>query len=234
MSVEPETRVRPSNQRWQEIERLLDLALERPADERRAFLEQACPDDPALLEEVNRLLRSCERPEAWLDGQAPPTRRRWWAKPRRAEAHRSGPGSARTASSARRATAGWARSTSPSATSRTAAARRAQAGPRRPRAGRPPGAPLRRGAADPRLARAPPHRPAARRRHDARRPALVRHGVRRGRAHRPLLRATPAAARGAARAVPRRCATRCSTPTRTWSSTATSSPRTSWSRPTGR
>ncbi len=71
MSVEPETRVRPSNERWKEIERLLDLALEQPADERRAFLEQACPDDPALLEEVNRLLRSCERPEAWLDGQAP-------------------------------------------------------------------------------------------------------------------------------------------------------------------
>ena len=71
MSVEPETRVSPSDRRWNEIERLLDLALERPADERRAFLEQACPDDPALLEEVNRLLRSCERAEAWLDGQAP-------------------------------------------------------------------------------------------------------------------------------------------------------------------
>jgi serine/threonine-protein kinase len=71
MSVEPETWVRPSNQRWNEIERLLDLALEQPADERRAFLEQACAGDMALLEEVSRLLRSCERPEAWLDGQAP-------------------------------------------------------------------------------------------------------------------------------------------------------------------
>ncbi len=53
------------------VERLLDLALERPVDERRAFLELACAGDMALLEEVSRLLRSCERPEAWLDGQAP-------------------------------------------------------------------------------------------------------------------------------------------------------------------
>ena len=71
MSVDPETRASPSGQRWAEIERLLDLALERPVDERWAFLEQACADDPAMREEVNRLLRSCERPEAWLDGQAP-------------------------------------------------------------------------------------------------------------------------------------------------------------------
>jgi tetratricopeptide (TPR) repeat protein len=60
-----------SKERWAEIERLLDLVLERPPDERAALVEQACADDPALREEVNRLLRSCERPEAWLDGEAP-------------------------------------------------------------------------------------------------------------------------------------------------------------------
>ena len=71
MSPGPEVRPSPSGQRWGEIERLLDLALERPLDERGAFLERACAGDPALLEEVSRLLRSSERAEAWLDGQAP-------------------------------------------------------------------------------------------------------------------------------------------------------------------
>jgi serine/threonine-protein kinase len=71
VSGQTDVRTSPSHQRWAEIERLLDLALERPVDARQAILEQACADDPSLLEEVIRLLRSCERPEAWLDGQAP-------------------------------------------------------------------------------------------------------------------------------------------------------------------
>ena len=233
MSVEPETRASPSSQRWAEIERLLDLALERPADERRAFLERACAGDMALLEEVSRLLRSCERPEAWLDGQAPS-----YAAPLVDEAEESAttegdpgrPLSHRGRGGARRDGHGLSRR----ARRAVPPARRAQAGPRRSLAGRPPGASLRRGAADPRLARAPPHRPAAGRRHHARGAPLVRPGIRGRAPHRPLRRAAPAADRGSAASCSSRCATRCSTPTRTWWSTATSSRATSWSRPAGR
>ena len=71
MSEDPEVRADPTGERWTEVERLLDLALERPLEERHAFLEEACPGDAALREYVERLLDSCERPEAWLDGQAP-------------------------------------------------------------------------------------------------------------------------------------------------------------------
>ena len=71
MSQEPGLRSYPSGERWAEIERLLDLALECPPDERHTFLEEACSGDAPLREYVERLLASCERPEAWLDGQAP-------------------------------------------------------------------------------------------------------------------------------------------------------------------
>ena len=234
MIDEPETRVRPSNQRWKEIERLLDLALERPADERRSFLEQACTDDPALLEEVNRLLRSCERPEAWLDGQAPIMRRLWWAKPRRARPPK-GSGSAPTGSSARRGAAAWAPCISPSATT-TQFRKRVALKLMRARPGTDEHlvAPLHRGAADPRLARAPRHRPPARRR-----------------------RARRTGCPGSPWSTSRACRSTASATTRRLtidarlelflqvcdavqyahqhlSSTATSSRRTSWSRPTAR
>ena len=54
-------------------------------------------------------------------------------------------------------------------------------------------APLSQRAADPRRLRSPEHRATARRRHDRRRPAVLRHGVRRGAADRRVLR--PASAR---------------------------------------
>jgi tetratricopeptide (TPR) repeat protein len=66
-----EFRSYPSSQRWAEIEHLLDLALEYPPDRRHAFLEEACSGDAPLQQYVERLLASCEQPEAWLDGQAP-------------------------------------------------------------------------------------------------------------------------------------------------------------------
>ncbi len=71
MSQEPEFRSYPSGERWAEIERLLDLALECPPDKRHAFVEEACAADAPLRDYVERLLASCEQPEAWLDGQAP-------------------------------------------------------------------------------------------------------------------------------------------------------------------
>jgi len=42
--------------RWQQIERLYNGALERSATEREAFLAQACGDDDALRQEVRSLL----------------------------------------------------------------------------------------------------------------------------------------------------------------------------------
>src|SRR5262245_12022346 len=44
-------------QRWQQIETLYHAALERPPDERAAFLADACADDSGLLREVEALLR---------------------------------------------------------------------------------------------------------------------------------------------------------------------------------
>jgi serine/threonine-protein kinase len=60
-----------SADRWTEIEGLLDLALELPPEERSGFLARACGEDAALRNRVQRLLDSCERPDGWLDGQAP-------------------------------------------------------------------------------------------------------------------------------------------------------------------
>ncbi|HEX2250310.1 MAG TPA: protein kinase [Gemmatimonadales bacterium] len=53
-------------ERWQEVESLLDAALDLEPDRRAAFLNAACDSDPALRAEVERLLRSCERAEGLL------------------------------------------------------------------------------------------------------------------------------------------------------------------------
>src|SRR5262249_40104154 len=44
-------------QRWQQIETLYHAALERPPDERAAFLADACADDSGLVRAVEELLR---------------------------------------------------------------------------------------------------------------------------------------------------------------------------------
>ncbi|MEO5925130.1 MAG: protein kinase [Bryobacteraceae bacterium] len=46
-----------SPDRWRRIEELYHAAAARPAHEHRVFLEQACPSDPALREEVASLLQ---------------------------------------------------------------------------------------------------------------------------------------------------------------------------------
>ena len=188
MSVEPETRVSPAVSVGRKSSACSTSPWSGLVDERRAFLERACAGDMALLEEVSRLLRSCERPEAWLDGQAPS-----YAAPLVNEAEKSTttkrPRSAPTASCARRGAAAWAWSISPSATTAQFHQRVALKLVRRGTGtSDAPDASLPRRAADPRLARASRHRAAARRRRHARRPALLRHGVRRRHADRPLLR----------------------------------------------
>jgi serine/threonine-protein kinase len=59
--------------RWQEVKRITADALERPEQERVAFLEQACTD-PDLRSQVEELLRSCQQAddaEGFLSQSAP-------------------------------------------------------------------------------------------------------------------------------------------------------------------
>jgi eukaryotic-like serine/threonine-protein kinase len=53
---------------WRKATDLFDAALERPAEERRAFLESACLDDSALLSEASRLLAEFEKAGDFLEG----------------------------------------------------------------------------------------------------------------------------------------------------------------------
>ena len=52
--------------RWQEIDRLLDAALERAPGERAAFLAAACQDDEALRREVESLLAAHAQADGFL------------------------------------------------------------------------------------------------------------------------------------------------------------------------
>ncbi len=46
----------PSSERWKEIEEIFHLALDRPEEERRAWLDQRCGDDAELRQEIESLL----------------------------------------------------------------------------------------------------------------------------------------------------------------------------------
>jgi eukaryotic-like serine/threonine-protein kinase len=56
--------------RWKQIDRLLQAALERPAAERDAFLAEACAGDEALEREVRSLLSSHKRAGSFLESPA--------------------------------------------------------------------------------------------------------------------------------------------------------------------
>jgi serine/threonine protein kinase/Tol biopolymer transport system component len=56
--------------RWQQIERLFHDALERPLEERAAFLDQSCAGDESLRREVNALLDSPATANRFLDRDA--------------------------------------------------------------------------------------------------------------------------------------------------------------------
>jgi len=58
------------SERWQEVERLYDLALERPESERAGFLEAACAEDEQLRREVESLLAAHQKAEHFLDTPA--------------------------------------------------------------------------------------------------------------------------------------------------------------------
>jgi eukaryotic-like serine/threonine-protein kinase len=56
--------------RWQQIERLFHEALERPLEERVAFLDHACAGDESLRRDVNALLHSPATANPFLDRDA--------------------------------------------------------------------------------------------------------------------------------------------------------------------
>jgi TolB-like protein len=57
-------------ERWREVTRVVDAALELPPEARAAWVEQACSGDAELRGEVERLLSACERAEGFLDEPA--------------------------------------------------------------------------------------------------------------------------------------------------------------------
>jgi len=60
-----------SSERWPEIERLLDRALDLQPEDRPAFLDQACSGDPELRGEVERLLQAAAASDGFLGDSAP-------------------------------------------------------------------------------------------------------------------------------------------------------------------
>src|SRR4051812_7499768 len=57
-------------ERWRELDRLFEAALDLPAGERQAFLDVTCAADPALRREVERLLAADAREGVFLDRPA--------------------------------------------------------------------------------------------------------------------------------------------------------------------
>ncbi|MEM1118180.1 MAG: protein kinase, partial [Bacteroidota bacterium] len=55
--------------RWTQVQTLFEDALDRPADERTAWLRAACGDDPDLYREVEALLDGDAHQNALLDGR---------------------------------------------------------------------------------------------------------------------------------------------------------------------
>jgi serine/threonine protein kinase/tetratricopeptide (TPR) repeat protein len=56
--------------RWREIERVVQAALERPANQRAAFLDQACAGDATLRDEVDSLLAQGEHGASFIESPA--------------------------------------------------------------------------------------------------------------------------------------------------------------------
>ena len=57
-------------ERWQQIDSLLDAALEHPPEQRAAFLDHACAGDSALRKEVESLLEHDERAADFIEAPA--------------------------------------------------------------------------------------------------------------------------------------------------------------------
>src|SRR5882724_13666405 len=57
-------------QRWQQVNDLFHSAVERPPEERAAFLDEACRGEESLCREVKSLLTSHERTENFIEAAA--------------------------------------------------------------------------------------------------------------------------------------------------------------------
>jgi serine/threonine protein kinase len=57
----------PADERWRELDHLLDQALELPDSERSDFLSRACAGNADLQKDVTDLLRACERAGQFLE-----------------------------------------------------------------------------------------------------------------------------------------------------------------------
>jgi serine/threonine-protein kinase len=57
-------------ERWQQVEQVLDGALERAASERGAFLDQACAGDVELRQEVEALLANESKVDDFIESPA--------------------------------------------------------------------------------------------------------------------------------------------------------------------
>jgi WD40 repeat protein/serine/threonine protein kinase len=64
-------------QRWQQIDALLDEALEMPAEARAAWLREACGGDDALRDEVSSLLAASEEADDFIETAAAPSVAGW-------------------------------------------------------------------------------------------------------------------------------------------------------------
>ena len=58
-------------ERWQQIEKLYDAALNCEADRRAAWLDQACAGDDPLRREVEALLAAHEQAGSFMEAPAP-------------------------------------------------------------------------------------------------------------------------------------------------------------------
>jgi Tol biopolymer transport system component/tRNA A-37 threonylcarbamoyl transferase component Bud32 len=57
-------------ERWKQVKEIFNAALDRPVDERAAFLAEACGDDPALRQEIERLINSHEQAGDFIEAPA--------------------------------------------------------------------------------------------------------------------------------------------------------------------
>ena len=72
-----------SPERWQNIEQLFHAALERPANERAAFLDDACASDSELRKEIELLLSADSQKESSIEALPSVVAAGWMAKGRR-------------------------------------------------------------------------------------------------------------------------------------------------------
>ncbi|MGA9997264.1 MAG: protein kinase, partial [Pyrinomonadaceae bacterium] len=59
-------------ERWKKVEEVFERALERPPEERRAYLAEACSDDEGLRSQVETLIQSYEKAGSFIESPAVP------------------------------------------------------------------------------------------------------------------------------------------------------------------